>query len=132
VSELVQEVEPPKKKRKRRSGPSPTALTLEECRNRGWTAEVVEQRIPKTFITRDFIGVIDIIAFSPSDGIIGIQATSGSGGNHAARVHKALAEPRLIKWLRAGGKFQVWSWKKCVGGWELRDEEAVIQPKEGT
>lgn len=128
------------KKKKRRSGPSPTALTLEECRRRGWIAQTVEQTIPRTFIKRDFLGVIDIIAVAPPvvvgglvvhpGGIIGIQATSGS--NHASRVNKALEEPRLVAWLRAGGRFQVWSWSKCVGGWDLRDEEAFIKPKEGS
>lgn len=66
--------------------------------------------------------------------IIGIQATSGS--NHASRVNKAFAEPRLQQWLAAGGRFQVWSWSKRMHGkqarWELRDEETVLRKKELT
>lgn len=122
---MTAEPEAPKKKRKRKSGPSPTRLTLDECERRGWTAQVVEQWIPHTFITRDFIGVIDIIAFSPSAGIIGIQATDST--SHSKRVNKALEEPRLVRWLKSGGKFAVWSWDK---GGELREEEAVIASKE--
>ena len=89
---------------------SPTARTLAECRKRGWTAQVVEQTIPRTFIKRDLFGVIDIIAVTPQGQIIGIQATSGT--NHSARVSKAIAEPRVVPWLRAGGFVEIWSWSK--------------------
>jgi hypothetical protein len=50
---------------------SPTARSLEECRKRGWIAGVVEQTIPHTFIKRDFIGIIDIIAIVPGEERIG-------------------------------------------------------------
>lgn len=61
--------------------------------------------------------------------IIGIQATSGT--NHAARIEKSRAEPRLVAWLRAGGRFEVWSWaKQGARGkrktWTLREEELFI------
>jgi hypothetical protein len=104
---------------------SPTQRTLAECKRRGWIAQVVEQTIPHTFIKRDLFGVIDIIAITP-DGIIGIQATAGKG-NHAKRVAKAVAEPRLSAWLRAGAMFGVWSWalqgaRGEVKRWTLREE----------
>jgi hypothetical protein len=106
---------------------SPTARSLEECRKRGWHAGVVEQTIPHTFIKRDLFGIIDIVAITP-DGIVGIQATSGT--NHAARIAKAQAEPRLSAWLGARATFVVWSWRK--GGakgtrkvWQLREEHIV-------
>jgi hypothetical protein len=102
---------------------------LAECRKRGWIAQVVERRI--------LFGCIDIIALVPpshhllSNGqIIGIQATSGT--NHAARITKSRAEPRLAAWLGAGATFAVWSWsKKGPRGkrkvWMLR-ETRVEQP----
>lgn len=108
---------------------SPTARTLAECRKRGWIAQVVEQTIPRTFIKRDLFGCIDIIAvakpLNDAGGIIGIQVTSGS--NHAARLAKAKAEPRIAAWLSAGAKFFVWSWaKQGARGerkrWMLREE----------
>lgn len=96
-------------KKKRRKGKSPSAQTLAECRKRGWIAQSVEQRIPKSFITRDLFGVIDIVAITPG-GILGIQAT---GGRHnAARRDKILAEPRALAWLRAGAALAVWNWEK--------------------
>ncbi len=103
---------------------SPTSRTLQECRRRGWIAQVVEQTIPHTFIKRDLFGIIDIIAITDK-GTLGIQATSGN--NHASRVTKSLAEPRLSAWLGAGNRFEVWSWaKQGKAGkrkvWMLREE----------
>ena len=103
---------------------SPTQRTLQECKRRGYTAQVVERRIPRSFITLDLFGVIDIVALTP-DGILGIQATSGA--NHRSRVAKSLDEPRMHSWLAAGGLFAVWSWaKRGARGkrktWTLRTE----------
>ena len=108
---------------------SPTARTLRLARELGFVAEKVEQRVGggKSFgFTRDFINVIDIIAFKPGVGIIGIQATNDS--NHAARMTKARNEPMLRTWIESGGRFEVWSWglrgprgKRKV--WMVRREE---------
>lgn len=116
--------------RKRPKSVSPTTRTLHELRKLGFTAERVEQRVPipnaKFAPTRDFINVIDLIAFRPGVGIIGIQATSDS--NHAARMEKARKEPMLQIWLESGGRFEVWSWglRGARGEpkrWTLRREE---------
>lgn len=110
---------------------TPTARSLAECRKRGWDAQVVERYNQYARRRIDLFGVIDIVAITPT-GILGIQATSNNGGTHAARVHKALAEPRLVRWLRAGAHFEVWSWaKQGARGerklWTLRAEEAVLK-----
>ena len=110
-------------------GVTPTARTLAELRRRNWKAHgVVEQVVPRTFIKRDFLGVIDLIAVTP-DGILGVQVTSGT--NHAARRTKALAEQRLQLWLEAGGRFAIWSWsKRGAAGkrkqWALREEAITL------
>ena len=109
---------------------TPTARTLAECRKRGWIAQCVEQTIPHTFIKRDLFGVIDIVAVTP-DGILGIQATGGSGGAHAARRDKIKAEPRAEKWIAAGAGLEIWSWAKQgkAGArklWTLRVERIEI------
>lgn len=110
---------------------SPTARTVAECRKRGWLVQNVEQtiRIPggRTF-KRDLFGVIDLVAVTP-DGILGIQATATSA-HHAHRRTKVLAEPRLKRWLEAGGRFAIWSWsKRGERGkrkrWAVR-EEAIV------
>lgn len=122
-------VETPKKKRKKTI--TPTARTLAECRKRGWTAGVVERRVPHMpRITQDLFGCIDIIAITP-EGILAIQATSGqTGGNHSARVAKILAEPRAKKWVDAGARLEVWSWaQRGAHGarklWTLRVEDVA-------
>lgn len=78
----------------------------------GWTCFVVEQRIPKTFITRDVFGFGDILMCSPSKGVMLVQVTAGkSTSNFHARVAKIKAEPRHAIWLASGGRIQVHSWE---------------------
>ena len=79
----------------------------------GWTVERVEQTIPRTFIKRDFGGFADLIAYSPSRGIMAIQATGG--GNMAARASKTRTEPRSALWLASGGRIQIHDWRKRAG-----------------
>jgi hypothetical protein len=105
---------------------SPTARTLRECRKRGYEAQVVEKFNSFTKRRIDLFGCIDVVACTP-EGILGIQATSGA--NHAARMTKAKAEPKLGRWLKAGGQFAVWSFAKQGGRgkrklWTLREESA--------
>lgn len=99
---------------------SPTSRSLAECRRRGWVAQVVEKWIPQARRRVDLWGIGDIIVMDGAPGSLLIQATSGS--NHSSRVQKALAEPKLKLWLEAGNRFQVWSWKKVKGRWELRTQ----------
>jgi hypothetical protein len=91
---------------------SPTARSLAYARGRGWLAHVVERWVPQARKRIDMFGCIDIVVVAnlleDMEQIIGVQATSGS--NHSARVAKALEEPRLHRWCRAGGQFEVWSW----------------------
>lgn len=90
---------------------SPTARSLALLRKDGWIAEVVERYNSFSRKRTDFIGVIDILSFKPSEkGALGIQATSD--GNGTARISKAMQEPKLKAWLQSGGLFQVWSWGK--------------------
>lgn len=78
----------------------------------GWTCFVVEQRIPHTFITRDVFGFADILACSPSRGIMLVQVTGhASTSNFHSRVAKTKAEPRHAIWLASGGRIQVHSWQ---------------------
>ena len=105
---------------------SPTARSLERLRAEGFICQVVEQHIPHSFIKRDFIGCIDIIAFNDHE-TIGVQATSGS--NHAARRVKALAIPELRNWCNGPNRhFEVWSWAKPKHRWQLRRERVRPEP----
>lgn len=110
---------------------TPTARAMQDARELGFVAEKVEQKIPKTFITRDFAGFADLILFRPGVGIIAVQVTSGS--NHAARRTKIAAEPRAATWLESGGRVEIWSYaKQGARGqqkrWTLRREEITSPP----
>lgn len=89
---------------------SPTARSLALLRELGYEPDIVERRIPGADTTRDFFGCVDLIAAHPQGGILAVQATTSS--NLAARVTKAKGEPRLVVWLRAGGRFEAWGWSE--------------------
>lgn len=111
---------------------SPTARCLEWLRKEGHYAWVVESTIPKTFIKRDFMGWADVIYLTKTN-IVGVQVTAGgSGGQHASRKAKIIAEPRALAWLQAGGLIEVWSFAKqgargAAKKWTLRREELVAE-----
>ena len=111
---------------------SPTARSLAHCKKLGWLAQVVEQTIPRTFIKRDLFGCIDILALDGNPGVLGIQATSESGGNVAKRADRIRTEcaEKSAAWLAAGNRIQVWGWgKKGAAGkrklWTLRVVEVA-------
>ncbi len=105
----------PTQRKKRKKSTSPTQRTLAECRKRGWTAQVVEHRVPRINVLRDLFGVIDLVVIVPAapgsdSAILGIQATTTT--NAAARYDKIIAEPRARQWVEAGGRLELWSWAK--------------------
>ena len=92
----------------------PSSRTLELLRRNGFYADMVERRVHK-FVTKDFLGFIDMIGCSPTAGItVGIQATSRS--NQSSRMKKVLESPELtencLAFLQAGNFFEVWGWGK--------------------
>jgi hypothetical protein len=90
--------------------------TLAWLRSLGYEVQVVEKRVPHTWVTQDLFGCIDILALVGPEianvrpGVLGVQATTGP--HHTARIAKAQAEPRLVRWLQCGGQFAVVSWTK--------------------
>ncbi len=103
-------------KSKRKKPFAATNASMKLLADEGWTCFVVEQRIPHTFITRDVFGFGDILAISPSRGIMLVQATGGkSSSNFHARVDKIKAEPRHAIWLASKGRIQVHSWEQKAG-----------------
>jgi hypothetical protein len=105
------------------SGISPNARSLAQLRAEGWTAQVVEQTIPHTFIKRDLFHCIDIVAVKAGEGVLGIQATTGP--NAAARVQKIQESIQAQVWLQSPARLEVWAWsKRGMRGerkmWEVR------------
>lgn len=99
---------------------SPTSLSLDALRKDGYDPWVVE--IWNRFATRpgggkgvrvDLYNFADIIAMRDDEGeeeILLVQTTSYSCVS--ARRRKILAEPRALKWLRAGGTIEIHGWHK--------------------
>lgn len=117
----------PRKKRKKMV--SPTSRTLVVAGKRGYVIGVVERFVgfPPPGHRVDLFGVIDLVGVRPTEDkrglqIVGVQATSDNGGNHASRRAKILAEPRAKLWCDAGGALELWSWKKRGARWEPRIE----------
>jgi len=98
-----------------------TQKTLKHCRELGRTCGVVERFIPQAgpFGKRiDLFGFIDIICTDKGGemgngrGIIAIQSTGPSG--HSAHKKTILENENVPKWLEAGGKIELWSWRKLL------------------
>lgn len=110
------------------AGVSPTARSLALARKLGYEAGVVERRNPKTFITHDLFGFVDIVAAGPL-GVLFIQACAGASA--AARRDKILASPAAPTVVESGGSIEVWSWsKKGARGkrklWSVRRERLLF------
>lgn len=76
----------------------------------GYTYVRVDSYNPYGGVTNDFLGVFDALAFSPKNGIVGVQVTSFE--NRQARRTKILNSNGCRKWLEAGGKAVVLSYKR--------------------
>ena len=103
------------RKKKARSGISPTQRTLRELRGMGRISGIVErfnQHAGPFGIRQDLFGFIDLVALDPERGIVGVQCCAGSG--HAAHRRKILEEctQEAVEWLRCGGRIEIWSWSK--------------------
>jgi hypothetical protein len=92
---------------------SPTARTPALMKELGYVADVVERRVYRR-VTKDFLGIIDIIGVKCGEPPLAVQTTSLS--NMAAWLAKAKAEPRLRAWLGAGGRFEPSAWASAAAG----------------
>lgn len=95
-------------------GLSYTQRTLRENRQRGRIAGIVEKwnrYAGPHGLREDLWGFIDIIALD-ANCIVAIQSTGPS--RHAEHKRKILANDVAPEWLKAGGKIELWSWRKLV------------------
>jgi hypothetical protein len=114
---------------KRRKKPfSANRASIKKLESEGWTVGLVEQRVPHCFITRDFLGFVDLICCSPTRGIMAVQVTGGtSTSNFHARVAKTKSEPCHGVWLASGGRLQIHSWEGKGKNRTLRVLELIKQ-----
>lgn len=113
---------PPKKPKKKKFNAN--GATVKWLEALGWTPEIVEHRIPHTFISRDLFGVIDILAMPPSCSCIaGFQATANSTvkgksirSNELDRRRKLLASEKAKMFVKCGGSLSLVVWSEGEPG----------------
>lgn len=115
---------------------TPTQRTLAALRNEGCYAGIVERfnaYVGPNGIRQDLFGFVDLIAIYPDErGITAVQCTGQHG--HPAHRAKIMENEIAPEWLRAGGRIELWSWRKVKlkrGGtavrWRPRVEVFSIQ-----
>lgn len=88
---------------------SPTSRTLGHARKLGFEAGVVERRNPRSFITHDLFGFVDVVAAGPG-GVLFVQACAA--GDAARRKAKILSIPAWKSVVRSAAMVEVWGWAK--------------------
>lgn len=98
---------------------TPNQLSVRHLRELGFTAEVVEQRIPGSKYARDLFGVLDIVAIRNGE-TWGVQATTA---DHVAHRRVKMQDSGMIPKLKEAG------WLIVIHGWRkdgrLREEVLV-------
>ncbi len=92
---------------------SPVERTLAEFRKRGIQSGIVERFIRggRIAFRKDLFGFIDIIALEPGRGIVGVQVTGDDFAAHRKKIVQEKAQ-EACNWLAAGGKIDLWAWRK--------------------
>jgi hypothetical protein len=92
------------------SSRTPTSRTLEECKKRGWKAQVVEKWIPRMNVRKDVFGFGDVLVLDGKPGSLLVQACRGADSStRTTKILEACAEDAR-SWLEAGNRIQVWGW----------------------
>ena len=109
---IVQEA--PKKK-KSRSGLSPTQRTLRMMRERGLKAAIVEKwnaHAGPFGVRQDLFGIIDVLCLDPERGVVGIQSCGSSFSQHWRKLTEECYQ-ETFDWLSTPGtSLELWSWRK--------------------
>ena len=105
---------------------SPTRRTLQWLRDDGWIPAVVERWCSFSRRRIDLFGFIDIVAIKPgTDGVLGIQATSGP--NMSSRVRKIRRSGIADLWMECDNGLWVVGWRKVA--WVTKSGEKAKRPK---
>lgn len=106
---------------------SPTQRTLQALRKKGYTCAITEKWNPHAHIRQDLFQILDLLCLA-KDEILGIQCTTYA--HHADHKTKIINHENTRIWLNAGGKLEIWSWKKTMKGkrvaYESRVEEITL------
>jgi hypothetical protein len=95
---------------------TPTQRTLQFYKDRSFQCGIVERWVPNPKapgggFRKDLFSIIDVIAVSPEEGIIGIQSTGTDFSGHWKKLtQEKVQESR--QWILSGGKLVLISWTK--------------------
>ena len=99
---------------------TPNQQSVRHLRELGYTAEVVEQRIPGTNRARDLFGIIDVVAIGNGQ-TLGVQATSA---DHVSHRRTKMIESGMLPIFKEAG------WLVVIHGWRkdgrLREEVVTL------
>tara|TARA_Y100000310_G_scaffold297383_1_gene330337 strand:- start:538 stop:897 length:360 start_codon:yes stop_codon:yes gene_type:complete len=114
---------------------SPTQRTLQECRDREWSACVVEKFNHHTNRRIDAFGFGDVLAVS-RDRIWLVQATDATSVSKRVAKIKGECAWNAAAWLNAGGGILVWGWKKYKKpvnrrNWRIIEREIKLEDLKG-
>lgn len=88
-----------------------TSRAIKYLQDLGYTTGVVERWLPGINVRKDLFGFIDLIAIKDGE-ILGVQSTSyPQRKNHLDKI-KTYCMTDYNKWIGAGGKFMMITWKK--------------------
>lgn len=103
---------------------SPMFRSLKLLESEGYIVDVVERRIPRTLITKDLFGFIDLLGIHRETGeILAVQSTSAS--NVSARIRKITDHANLTVVRKANWRIEVHGWKRSSKAptWTVRRED---------
>lgn len=105
------------------AGTSPTQRTLKALKEEGYRCGIVERFVGPLNIRVDLFHIIDIIAIRPGEilsmesgeirpgVILGVQSCGQAYSEHYRKLTEEHADASEA-WLRAGGKLELWGWRK--------------------
>ena len=112
------------------AGKSPTKLSLELMRARGYTCAIVEHWNSFARIRQDLFGFVDVLCLGDGE-IIGVQTTSRS--NMSARAKKIREHENLLPVLDSGMRVLIQGWEKNKSNrWEVKESEIKFVPPDET
>lgn len=102
---------------------SPKFRSMRLMESEGYATDDVERWIPRTVITKDLFGFIDLLGIHRETGnVMAVQATSAS--NVSARIRKITESPFLAVVRKAGWSIEVHGWRSGNKGCsEVRRED---------
>ena len=96
---------------------TPSALSVELLKQRGYIVQKVEYWNPFARRRIDLFGCIDIVAIKHGE-ILGVQTTSWA--NVSSRLNKIHESKEMLMWVKAGGQIEVHGWKGSAKSPEVK------------